>query len=230
LFDNFDLTRIIIKIKSDDFLNPLPITIMKPDGNVIHLEHAHRSRAAQVLAEAFQDDPLYKLVLPDDIQRAKNLLWLFDKVALVGLLYGDSYATRGLEGVICCLPPGGTTLTVGHILRTGLYAIVFKFGWAAYRRFDDNLSYAEKLHKQLMPEPHWYLWAIGVDPTCHGQGIGSALLQPVLASATETGLPCYLETHNEANIRFYQKHGFTVAQEGIVSKYNLPVWAMRRDP
>jgi 2-iminobutanoate/2-iminopropanoate deaminase len=36
--------------------------------------------AAKLLAGAFQDDPMYRCVIPDDRKRAKDLLWLFGKV------------------------------------------------------------------------------------------------------------------------------------------------------
>jgi hypothetical protein len=50
----------------------------------------------------------------------------------------------------------------------------------------------------------------------------SMLMQPVL--------PCYLETSKERNVPFYKKYGFTVMSEGVVSKSDLPVWAMLRKP
>ena len=104
------------------------------------------------------------------------------------------------------------------------------FGWSAYRRFDRNQAVAYKMHRRHAPEDHWYLWAIGVDPGSQGEGIGGRLLQPVLASASASGTPCYLETHNERNVRFYQKHGFRVVCEERVPKGGPRVRAMLRYP
>ena len=87
-----------------------------------------------------------------------------------------------------------------------------------------------KVHKRYAPQDHWYLWAIGVDIGSQGKGIGGGLLQPVLVSASATKTLCYLETHNERNVRFYEKHGFSVVSEGCVPQGGPQVWAMLREP
>ena len=81
-----------------------------------------------------------------------------------------------------------------------------------------------------MPGPHWYLWGLGVEPSEQGKGIGGALMLPILARAEAEGVPCYLETQNEANVPFYRKHGFEVVSDGEVPKRGLRVWAMVRAP
>jgi hypothetical protein len=43
-------------------------------------------------------------------------------------------------------------------------------------------------------------------------------------------LPCYLETENERNLPFYERHGFEVVSDGEVPKRGLRVWAMVREP
>jgi ribosomal protein S18 acetylase RimI-like enzyme len=81
-----------------------------------------------------------------------------------------------------------------------------------------------------MLRPHWYLWALGVDPPYQGQGVGGQLLQPVLAEADAAGLPCYLETETERNVAFYRKHGFDVATAGPDPRQGVMVWTMVREP
>ena len=82
-----------------------------------------------------------------------------------------------------------------------------------------------------MSQPHWYLWGLGVEPSSPHQGLGGLLIQPmpILARAGRDGLPCYLETTNEVNVPFYQKHGFSVVGDGVVPGTTLRVWEMRRD-
>ena len=43
--------------------------------------------------------------------------------------------------------------------------------------------------ERAVPEPHWYLDTLAVEPARHGQGIGSRLLQAVHAQADADGLP-----------------------------------------
>ncbi len=196
---------------------------------LVSLDPARRSQAGALLGRAFHTDVLYESVIPDDSKRAALLTWLFDKVVHYALLYGHVETTPALEGVACWLPPGRTEITLGRILRSGLHATPLKMGWAAYRRFDPYQSFSGRIHHLHAPQPHWYLWAIGVDPTCQGQGVGSRLLEPTLRRADAEGTACYLETGSERNVRFYEKYGFHVASEGRVPKLGVPIWAMRRE-
>jgi ribosomal protein S18 acetylase RimI-like enzyme len=198
------------------------------ENGLISVERSHRLEVASTLAKAFQSDPLYSYVIPDERKRAKALLWLMQKVVDYSILYGKGLTTDLKEGGIFWLPPDQTKLTLLRIFRTGLHGIVFRFGIISYSRFSDNMSYTDEIHERFATDPHWYLWAIGVSPSFQGKGIGSKLMQPVLNIADNNHLPCYLETHNEHNIRFYENHGFKVVNEGRIPKHNLRVWAMLR--
>ncbi len=203
---------------------------MTEEDHPIHLEPSQRHRAAALLARAFHDDPVYRLTMPDEGKRASALTWLFERVVRYCILYGHTFTTPRLEGIAGWLPPGHSKLTLGRIIRSGLHATPLKLGLPAYRRFDTYMTYADKLHARLAPRTHWYLWVIGVEPACQGQGIGSKLLRPILARADADGVPCYLETEGERNVRFYEKHGFKVAHQGQVPRLGAQVWAMLREP
>jgi len=199
------------------------------DNDPIQLTVAQSGQAGEVLARAFHEDPLYVLVMPEEGKRAKVLAWLFDKVAHYARLYGQAHTTPGLEGVACWLPPGHAELTLGRLVRSGLAATPLKLGLTGSLRFNTYMNYAEELHQRHAPKSHWYLWVVGVDPASQGRGIGSRLLEPVLARASADGTACYLETGVERNIPFYEKHGFRVVGEGRVPGLEVPVWALRRE-
>jgi ribosomal protein S18 acetylase RimI-like enzyme len=92
------------------------------------------------------------------------------------------------------------------------------------------LTPLERLHKRNAPAQHWYLQFLGVDPPCQGQGIGSALMRPMLARADAEGVACYLETFNPRTVPLYQRHGFEVAAEGDPPKGAPHFWTMVRPP
>ena len=72
----------------------------------------------------------------------------------------------------------------------------------------------EQLRADVAGGPHWYLAGIGVDPAAQRQGVGSALLRPGVEAAAAGGLPAVLLTNNEANLPFYESHGFAVVRRG----------------
>ena len=96
------------------------------------------------------------------------------------------------------------------------------------RRFTEAMAWLETQHREVMAEPHWYLWALGVEPDSQGRGIGTALLQPVLKQAAADGSPCYLETQTERNVRFYRRQGFEVLLDVEVPGIGLRLWCMGR--
>ncbi len=198
----------------------------------IRLE-AHLSRqASAVMGRAFENDPGWQYLIPDHARRLRLLPSFFHIVVSYSLRYGEVYTTPALEGVACWLPPGNTTPLFSRLARIGMREarLGLELGWAGFRRYTVMEAYVDAVHKQCAPGQHWYLWAIGVDPACQGQGIGGMLMQPVFARAGADGLPCYLETSKERNVTFYKNHGFSVVSEGVVPKSSLRVWAMLRKP
>lgn len=80
-----------------------------------------------------------------------------------------------------------------------------------------------------MSQQHWYLAFLGVAPNYQGQGVGSALLQPILKQADSEGLPCYLKTFTEKNTYFYRKHGFETIKTVDLPSINVRLWTMKRE-
>jgi GNAT superfamily N-acetyltransferase len=76
---------------------------------------------------------------------------------------------------------------------------------------------------------HFYLAVLGIDPPRQGQGIGSALIAPVLELCDRDRLPAYLESSKERNVDFYARHGFRVRSELRLPK-GPPMWPMWRSP
>ena len=167
---------------------------------------SQKAQAAEALGRAFLADPAYTALFPDDLERAQALPRLFDSVGY-SLVYGQVHTTPEVEGAACWLAPGNTDVTLWRILRTGLglYRAVGRFNPSARRQFLAIMDHLDEVRKRLAPGPHWYLWALGVEPDRQGQGIGSRLTQPVLNRADIDGVPCYLETQTEGNGGFYQK-------------------------
>ena len=77
--------------------------------------------------------------------------------------------------------------------------------------------------------PHWYLSVLGTDPSRQGEGLGSAVLAPVLEECDRLDIGAYLETATERNVGFYARHGFKPVDE-VVLPNGPRMWLMWREP
>ncbi len=193
----------------------------------MRLDDTRLGDASDVLARAFHDDPAWVWLIPDDDRRRRLLPWLF-RVGFE-VTAAEVWATEGVvRGAARWLPPGRPAMRVGPTLRA-LVATPFRLG-AATSPFLAYGRAVEALRAKAEPGPHWYLAGIGVDPEAQRQGIGSALIAPGVEAAERDGLPTVLLTNNEANLPFYEQHGFVVVAEEDTPQGGPHGWAMVKAP
>jgi hypothetical protein len=77
---------------------------------------------------------------------------------------------------------------------------------------------------------HWYLMALCVEPSVDREIIGAALIEPILARADSTGIPCYGETFDERKVRFFGAHRFRIMGAGQLGREGPQFWTMIRAP
>ncbi len=197
---------------------------------VTQLTHAQPNELGPVLSRAFYDEPNVVYMLPDETVRRAALPWFFGVFVLrLGLRYGNVYTTETTAGGAIWMVPGNV-VTFWGAMQAGLLVMPLRFRWKGFRRSVHINSVIENVRQHAMPGRHWYLMALGVEPSQQGKGLGSALLQPVLERADAAGTPCYLETFKESNLRFYAKHDFVVMNSKQIVEGGPTVWAMVRKP
>lgn len=94
---------------------------------------------------------------------------------------------------------------------------------------DDVLPLMAQMGAHHPTEPHWYLPLIGVDPACQNQGLGAALMRPVLEICDLQGQVAYVESTNPRSIGLYERHGFTVLAR-LQGGSSPPIFTLLRRP
>jgi ribosomal protein S18 acetylase RimI-like enzyme len=185
-------------------------------------------RAVVTLERAFANDPMFVWMFPDPSRRSRALRHL-NRVPLRYALRSGRVTAANDGGAVAIWIPPGHTMTFGGMLRSGMIGSALGMGLRPFVQFMRANEAMAKVHHQHVPEPHWYLLIVGVDPELQGRGLGSALVKEGLKLADEAGCPCYLETSDERNLAFYQRLGFVVIATAPLGPGWPPGWAMRRD-
>ncbi|HEY9595577.1 MAG TPA: GNAT family N-acetyltransferase [Spirochaetia bacterium] len=201
------------------------------------IRKSDEARAVDVLFEAFRNDPFFKYMLGARSIDARLARPIHTFLLNLGTKYGEAYAPSGaIEGVSLWLPPSHASITAWMSLRSGVARLLsllpgnYKRAIPFARKMLAYARYSDKLHRDRVGFPHWYLLVIGVGDEYRGKGYASRLMRPMLERLDRERLPCYLETHNENNLKLYEHFGFEVVDEGRLPGSEQRQWAMLRNP
>lgn len=181
--------------------------------------------AAATLAAAFDDDPLFRFLLPDGQARPRWLRWFQAHALREALSCGGAMTLAGGPslGAIGFFPadtwPPPVRSSIGALrLPPGLPPFVFA-------RWGLHLEHRIRgLHPIVK---HIYIYVLGVQPREKGRGFGGALLRAACAQADDASVVAHLETANPVNLPLYRHFGFEIVDE-ITSHGGPPVWTMTR--
>jgi ribosomal protein S18 acetylase RimI-like enzyme len=177
-----------------------------------------------VLGRAYADDPVWTWVYPQP-DRSRRLAKMFRTLLRATRDRGATVLTdQATRGAAIWQRSDSRSLGALGNLRMGTAMIASR---ARIRRGQAVMRAIERRHPK---ELHWYLAMLGTDPAHQGEGVGSALVRHVLDDRANSGEPAYLETETEANVPFYQRHGFEVIGELDVPGGGPHLWLMWRDP
>jgi ribosomal protein S18 acetylase RimI-like enzyme len=179
-----------------------------------------------VLGRAFDDDPLFRAILPDDAHRARALPVLFRQWILrLHVQHGASWTTDDHAGAALWSPPGHWHISWLDEARMAP-PMVAALGSRAVAGLRVLLAVEGPHPKE---PPHYYLRVLGCEPARQGRGIGAELLRPVLERCDAEGLGAYLESSNPKNLTFYRRHGFEAIGE-VTTHLGPKAWLMWRKP
>lgn len=175
---------------------------------------------SSLLARCHEGDSLYRSLMPNEADRAQQLVAMFEHDIRVGLGRAQAIFEEGRRAVSFWHPPNGTrprfpmpgaVPAARPILRGRL--------WRAQR----SLVRAEQ---RLAPADHWFLSHFAVSPSVQGRGIGASMLRAGLDLVDADGRSCWLETTRSSDSSFYECAGFvTVA---VLTAAGVPATAVMR--
>ncbi|NOX82195.1 MAG: GNAT family N-acetyltransferase [Alphaproteobacteria bacterium] len=195
-----------------------------------------RSAAAQLLADAFFDNPAHVYIYPDDKTRRRKLVWLMRVNLNAQFDVGVSFGKRAADGSIAAMgfwhPPGAPTANLTKLAQYGFFAMPFLHGLSAFGRMLHVVDQIETRRlAALNGVESWYLNNMVVAPAARGKGLGSEVLRAELRMRVDgSGAPATLTTQKAENVNFYKGLGFSVIDDSRVegdSGDGFDNWIMR---
>jgi ribosomal protein S18 acetylase RimI-like enzyme len=190
---------------------------------IARAEVADVSTINRVLARAFQDDPVFRWLIPDERARQRALPEVFGAFTEVYVDHGETYLVDEAAAALW-VPPGVEPFTEEQGASFG-QRMVELLGPDAERGLELN----QLLEEHHPKNPCWYLQYVAVTPEHQQRGLGSELLSTVLDRADADGSAAYLEATNLDNRRLYKRQGFDTVGE-LRPTHGPTLWPMWREP
>ena len=165
------------------------------------------------LFDALRDDPFYRKLerCYPDVEGARDAMLRYYSISVQEAerfgRVGRADGVTGLSVWSVPLPPQDAQTKVAAKAQEMEQAMGAECA-ALYN--DISASMAEQ-EARLPLDGMWYLSILGVAPVQQGQGLGRALLDPVLNEADAAGVASYLTTFTPRNIPFYERQGYVQA-------------------
>ena len=196
------------------------------------VQTASETDAEQVIASltlAFATDPVIRAFYPDPFRHLAHFPEMM-RINIGGAIpCQTAHYVEGFSAAAIWFPPAAGAED-GEAAKERGRRVAQLVEETAHKEGNDDLFVAMSEMDALHPkEPHWYLFAIGVDPYHQSEGLGSLLLEHALPRSDADGVMAYLESSNPRNVPFYQRHGFEIME--VVQRGSSPTFTlMVRDP
>jgi ribosomal protein S18 acetylase RimI-like enzyme len=193
-------------------------------GSVRHARREDFAALARTLARAFYDDPVTAWFYPNAARRMTHARRFF-AIRLRQLADQQLiFTTPDHSGAALWARPGHWREDLRQsLMLTPMLPVLLP-------RIVRSTRAVREIERRHPVEPHYYLSVIGTDPDKQGEGVGSALLVPVLQRCDADRTAAYLESSKASNLSFYERHGFEVTERIDLPEQGPPLWLMWREP
>jgi ribosomal protein S18 acetylase RimI-like enzyme len=165
---------------------------------------ADKNHIINILCKSFNDNYSVNYIIKQDERRMLRMIALMDYSFEICMRFGDVWLSDDGNACGLVLNPQNKQATLALDIQ-----LIFKaIGIRGIKKAMDR----EKMIRIKKPAiPMLYIWFIGVAPAMQHKGVGSKLLQEIIAQAQ--GLPVYLETSNVKNLPWYRRFGFEIYEQ-----------------
>jgi ribosomal protein S18 acetylase RimI-like enzyme len=183
---------------------------------------SQRSHVAAILSSAFHDDPIFSWIIPDADRRAKLLGPFFEVFADAFIPHDATFVT---ESSVAMWAPVGASVPADDQAEQFVTTLLELCGPDAARG-EAVIGTIDSHHPH---DPAAYLQFVGVEASRQGQGLGSAVMAPMLTACDRDGVAAFLVSTSEGSRKLYERHGFGVIEVLRVDDCP-PMWNMWREP
>ena len=183
------------------------------ESNIKRIYHTARysdkRRIVDILCKSFDSNISVNYVVKQDRKRKERIRALMDYSFELCYMFGTIYLTENKESCALVLFPDKKKTSLKTILLDAKLALLS----VGLKRVFKILQRDSKIKNCYPSNQILYLWFIGVNPDSQHMGIGSSMLESIIADSIKLNRPIYLETSMSENVKFYNKHGFSVYNE-----------------
>jgi len=189
-------------------------------------------RVREVLADAFQNDPVWNKIYEGESDFETRFRAFFEVPVRYCLKYGEVYApSEDLEGIVAWVPGRYADMTMWRILLSGTMGAAIRMGSNASKKMGPVFKpVTEDRNEHMAGRTFLYLLIVGVTTKLQGVGLGKKLIGAAIEKSEREGIPLYLETETEENVKMYEHFGFSLLKRITLPIADLPMWEMVRKP
>jgi ribosomal protein S18 acetylase RimI-like enzyme len=186
-------------------------------------------QAAQVISQAFVDDPLCAFMLPFKRTRVKTLYKFFRAYGEVNIKNQRGFGVGDpLEGVAFWKSASQKDISISIKSLSTFFPLLLTLYPIGLLRAGTIMEQIDMLHQKHVSGPHYYLDNIGVLSSARGKGLASKLIRPLLDKADSERVAAYTDTVTRSNVALYEHFGFHCVEECAVPRAGITVWALLR--
>lgn len=184
---------------------------------LLTLQSHSKQRVLDILSECFRDDKSVNSVIKMDSKAQKRRRILLEYSYFLVEQFGKIYQSE--DGLACALVlyPEKVQMSLKRIF----WEIKLVFQSMTLPRLLSVVRRQRYLKSFHPPQPHHYLWYLGVSNKAQGQGHGGKLLEIIYDDAKKAGKDLFLISSNQQSFSFYERHGFTCIKK--VENLEFPI-------